>query len=146
MYHGLFYQNTPASFFKTGAFSLPDPNNVDPELIKFGIHSTSHLLLFPQREALAYSRILVDWAQHGICGRGVLLDMVKYYTDKHGKLPYDPFTTHPIPLEDLQAAAKAQGVTFQPADILIIRAGFMVRYYSATQEERDGLSGKPETL
>ena len=92
------------------------------------------------------SRILADWAQHGICGRGVLLDMVKYYTDKHGKLPYDPFTTHPIPLEDLQAAAKAQGVTFQPADILIIRAGFMVRYYSATQEERDGLSGKPETL
>ena len=72
--------------------------------------------------------------------------MVQFYTDKHGKLPYDPFTTHAIPLADLQACAKAQGVSFRQGDILIFRAGFMQRYYGATQEERDGLSGKPETL
>ncbi|TBU41908.1 putative cyclase-domain-containing protein [Dichomitus squalens] len=125
LHHSLFYQNTPALSFKTGAISFPDPNNIDPEVIKLGIH---------------------NWAQHGICGRGVLLDLVKYYTEKHGKLPYDPFTTHAIPLEDLQAAAKAQGVTFQPADILILRVGFMLRYYGATQEERDGLPDKPETF
>ena len=44
------------------------------------------------------------------------------------------------------AAAKAQGVTFQPADILILRVGFIQRYHGATQEERNGLPGKPETL
>ena len=72
--------------------------------------------------------------------------MVKYYTDTQGKLPYDPWTTHPIPLADLLACAKAQGVAFRPADILLIRAGFTVRYYGATVEERDALQGKPETL
>ncbi|KAI0738090.1 hypothetical protein C8Q80DRAFT_1222716 [Daedaleopsis nitida] len=125
LHHGLFYQGTPASFFKNGPNNITDPTNVDPELIKYGIH---------------------NWAQHGICGRGVFLDMVKYYTDKHGKLTYDPITTHAIPLEDMLACAKAQGVTFRPADILILRVGFMQRFYGATQEERDGLSGKPETF
>ena len=72
--------------------------------------------------------------------------MVKFYTDQHGRLPYDPITTHAIPLDDMLACAKAQGVTFRPADILILRVGFMQRFYGATQEERDGLSGKPETL
>ena len=87
-----------------------------------------------------------DWAQHGICSRGVFLDMVKFYTEKHGKLPYDPFTTHPIPLADILACAKEQGTTFRPADILILRVGFMQRYNGALQEERDGLAGKAETL
>ncbi|KAI0713747.1 hypothetical protein C8Q76DRAFT_469184 [Earliella scabrosa] len=125
IYHGLFYQGVPASFFKSGHIEFPDPTNVDPDLIKYGIQ---------------------NWAQHGICGRGVFLDMVKYYTELHGKLPYDPLTTHAIPLEDILACAKKQGVTFQTADILILRVGFMLRYYGATQEERDGLAGKPETF
>lgn len=76
----------------------------------------------------------------------MFLDLVKFYTEKLGKLPYDPFTTHPIPLADILACAKAQGVTFRPADILILRVGFMQRYNGATQEERDGLAGKEETL
>ncbi len=76
----------------------------------------------------------------------MLLDLVKFYTEKYGKLPYDPFTTHPIPLADILACAKAQGTTFRPADILILRVGFMQRYNGATQEERDGLAGKEETL
>ena len=87
-----------------------------------------------------------DWAQHGICGRGVFLDLVKYYTDIHGRLPYDPITTHGIPAADLVACAKAQGVTFRPADILILRVGFMQRFHGATQEERDDLADRQETL
>ena len=89
---------------------------------------------------------MADWAQHGICGRGVLLDLVKYYTDLHGKLPYDPITTHPIPVTDIVKCAEVQGITFRQGDILLLRAGFMQRFYGATQEERDGLSDKPETL
>ena len=76
----------------------------------------------------------------------MLLDMVKYYTDTQGKLPYDPWTTHPIPLADLLACARAEDVAFRPADILLVRAGFMVRFYGAAQEERDALRGRPETL
>ncbi|KAH9890457.1 putative cyclase-domain-containing protein [Cubamyces lactineus] len=124
--HGVFYQNTPATFFQTGKIKISNPTDVDPELIKFGIH---------------------NWAQHGICGRGVLLDMVKYYCDANGgRLPYDPMTTHAIPAADLIACAKQEGITFRTGDILLIRAGFMQRFYSTTQEERDGIADKPETF
>ena len=125
---------------------IQDPNNINPDLIKFGIHSTSFDLSYIVIANEIDYPALTDWAQHGICGRGVLLDMVKFYTDKFGRLPYDPFTTYAVTLEDMLAAAKAQGVTFQPADILILRVGFIQRYHGATQEERDGLPGKPETL
>ncbi|KAI0628853.1 hypothetical protein C8Q77DRAFT_343562 [Trametes polyzona] len=124
--HGLFYQGTPANFFQNGHITIPDPTNVDPELIKFGIH---------------------NWAQHGICGRGVLLDMVKFYSDANdGRLPYDPMSTHAVPAADLIACAKKEGITFRPGDILLLRVGFIQRYYGGTQEERDGLSVNPENF
>lgn len=88
-----------------------------------------------------------DWAEHGISGRGVLLDMVKFYTDGGKKpLPYDPWTSHAIPAADLQACAEKQGVTFRTGDILLMRVGFMQRWWSATRAEREGLSDKTETL
>ncbi|KAI0668301.1 hypothetical protein C8Q78DRAFT_980151 [Trametes maxima] len=124
--HGVFYQGTPASFFKTGEIRIPDPTNVDPELIKFGIH---------------------NWAQHGICGRGVLLDMVKFYSDANGgRLPYDPMSTHAVPAPDLIACAQKEGIAFRQGDILLMRVGFMQRFYGGTQDERDEIADKPETL
>ncbi|KAI0355185.1 hypothetical protein OH77DRAFT_1425248 [Trametes cingulata] len=124
--HGLFYQGTPASFFKNGEIRIEDPTDIDPELIKFGIH---------------------NWAQHGICGRGVLLDMVKFYSEANGgRLPYDPMTTHAVPAADLIACAQKQGVTFRRGDILLIRVGFIQRYYGGTQEERNSIAQKPETF
>ena len=62
-----------------------------------------------------------DWAQHGICGRGVLLDMVRFYEarDAAGKLPYNACNTSAaISAEDLRACAQAQGVEFRLGDIL----------------------------
>ncbi|PCH38510.1 hypothetical protein WOLCODRAFT_130933 [Wolfiporia cocos MD-104 SS10] len=123
--HGVFYQNTPIDFFKYGHLTLENHSQIDPQLIKYGIH---------------------NWAQHGICGRGVLLDIVRYYTASGSPLPYDPWTTHAIPAEVLQDCAAKQGVTFKRGDILLIRFGFMQRYNAATQAERDSLSGKEETL
>ncbi|KAH8762363.1 hypothetical protein BGZ57DRAFT_943859 [Hyaloscypha finlandica] len=66
-------------------------------------------------------------SNHGIVGRGVLLD---YYSwcRQTGK-PYDPFTSHAIQLEDLLAVAKAQNVKFQIGDILLIRSGYTAAYY-----------------
>lgn len=88
----------------------------------------------------------VDWAQHGICGRGVFLDLVHFFTEGGAKpLPYDPWTTHAITLADLEACAKKEGVTFRQGDILILRVGWMRKWYAATQVERESLGGKSET-
>ncbi|KAF8589752.1 hypothetical protein K439DRAFT_1651505 [Ramaria rubella] len=122
----VFYQGVPADSIQKGKIEIDDPLNVDPDLIKLGIH---------------------NWAQHGICGRGVLLDMVKFYTESGTKpLPYDPWTSHAIPASDLKAAAKQEGVEFRQGDILLLRVGFIQRYRQSNAEEKSGLRGKPETF
>ncbi|KAH8117642.1 putative cyclase-domain-containing protein [Phellopilus nigrolimitatus] len=123
--HGVFYQNTPATDIKLGGIKTPDPLNVDPELIKYGIH---------------------NWAQHGICGRGVFLDLVRYFTRNGAALPYDPWTPHSISVADLEACAKDQGVEFKQADILLIRMGFTKRYYESSQAEKDKLATSGESF
>ncbi|KAH9939441.1 hypothetical protein B0H21DRAFT_756933 [Amylocystis lapponica] len=124
--HDVMYQNTPADSFPRGHIVHDDATNIDPETIKLGIH---------------------NWAQHGICGRGVLLDLVRFFTAGGTRpLPYDPFTTHAITLADLRACAAAQGVSFRRGDILILRVGFIQKWYAVPQAERDGLQGKPETF
>lgn len=66
-------------------------------------------------------------SNHGIVGRGVLLD---YYAWKLRKgEPYDPMSSHPIQLEELLAVAKEQNVEFEAGDILIIRSGYTSAYY-----------------
>jgi hypothetical protein len=87
-----------------------------------------------------------DWADHGICGRGILLDLVRYYESTSGALPYDPWTTHGITVAELQSCAKAQKIEFRHADILIIRMGFMKKFNESTREDRVALGEKPETL
>lgn len=61
-------------------------------------------------------------------------------------MPYDPWTSHGITVAEIEACAKAQGVTFQKADILILRVGFTKRYNESSQAEKDIIAGKPETL
>lgn len=72
-------------------------------------------------------------SQHGIAGRGILLD---YYSwiQKQGR-PFDPVAGQPIPLADLKAVAKAQNVEFQQGDILLIRSGYVHRYYELETED-----------
>ncbi|KAH9939439.1 hypothetical protein B0H21DRAFT_38796 [Amylocystis lapponica] len=124
--HMVMYQNIPSVDFQRGEIVIADPKEALPELIKLGIHS---------------------WADHGICGRGVFLDMVHFYTDSGAKpLPYDPWTTHPIPLADLLACAAKEGVIFRRGDILLLRVGFMQRWNATAQAERDALQGKQETF
>ncbi|KAL5528940.1 hypothetical protein ACEPAG_4914 [Sanghuangporus baumii] len=117
--HGVFYQNTPKEAFPLGKIPNADPMNMDQNLIKFGMH---------------------NWAQHGICGRGVFLDLVKFYTqDGRSSLPYDPWTSYSIGVVDLENCAKAEGVQFKQGDILIIRVGFTKRYNESSQGEKDEL-------
>ncbi|EJD06153.1 uncharacterized protein FOMMEDRAFT_153542 [Fomitiporia mediterranea MF3/22] len=119
--HDVFYQNTPKSFFKLGKVPNADPTNIDKDLIKFGIH---------------------NWAQHGICGRAVFLDLVRFFTQDGKPLPYDPWTTHAFSVSDLEACARFEGVKFQQADILLIRGGFTKRYNESSQEEKDEVVDK----
>lgn len=104
------------------------------------------MVLVPIRRPEKLILLCQDWSQHGICGRGVLLDLVSYFKELHGKLPYDPWTTHPILLQDILGCAKKQDVTFRQGDILLLRVGFIQKYYITTQEDRDSLAKKPETL
>ena len=52
----------------------------------------------------------------------------------------DPLTKYAITPEELQECANAQGITFRRGDILLLRVGFIRRYYDSTREERDVLA------
>lgn len=68
-------------------------------------------------------------AEHGIVGRGVLIDMARY----RGKDVLDKGET--FTHEDVLAAAKAQDVEIRPHDILLIRTGFIGSWYRRDPEE-----------
>ncbi|KAI0312333.1 hypothetical protein OF83DRAFT_1067370 [Amylostereum chailletii] len=123
--HGVIYGGISAEGLPAGHFPMPDPLKVDPELIKMGIH---------------------NWASHGICGRGVFLDLVRFFTKGGKPLPYDPWSTHPISVADLEACAREEGVTFRRGDILILRVGFIQKYMTSTAKEKDDLVGRPPML
>ncbi|KEF51833.1 uncharacterized protein A1O9_12170 [Exophiala aquamarina CBS 119918] len=62
-----------------------------------------------------------EWAREGICGRGVLLDYVRYAA-KNG-IQYSTFSNHSIPLATLVEIAAEQKVSFRRGDILLVRIG-----------------------
>ncbi|MFC7787944.1 cyclase family protein [Microbacterium sp. MAHUQ-60] len=71
-------------------------------------------------------------AEHGIAGRGVLLDMPKFFRDRGEEMP----RTAAFTPEVLEAAAEHQRVAFEPGDILLLHTGWAVAYLGMTQEER----------
>ncbi|KAJ7061472.1 putative cyclase-domain-containing protein [Mycena amicta] len=126
--HGVYYNNTPIDSLPSGIHPFPNPHEVQPEDGRIGIQ---------------------NWATHGICGRGVLLDLVSYHTSLSADkktLSYDPWSSHAVTVAHLEAAAQAQGVKFRRGDILILRVGFIKKYYEASQEERDALGTLQETF
>jgi kynurenine formamidase len=74
------------------------------------------------------------WAEHGIVGRGVLLD-VAAFAAVNGQ-PIDPWSDTAIPVEQLDATASWEGVDLRPGDILLIRTGWMSAYLSLDAERR----------
>ncbi|KAL0568666.1 hypothetical protein V5O48_013318 [Marasmius crinis-equi] len=130
MEHGVFYNNIHMDTMVGGVVPLADPKNIDPALARIGIQ---------------------NWADHGICGRGVLIDLVRHYTSSspgnaERPLPYDPWTTHGLTVKEIETVAAQQGVKFRQGDILLLRVGFIKKYQDSTQDQRDILVGKPETL
>jgi len=87
------------------------------------------------------------WAEHGIAGRGVLLDY-RGYAHKKG-IQYDPYDYYPISFEELWHCGKDQGIDIRPAaqggdikigDILFVRSGWVEQYHLKPTEERRALA------
>lgn len=93
------------------------------------------------------------WAEHGIAGRGVLLD---YYSwAQRNGIEVNPYEYSPISYDDLVKVGKDQGVDIRPAaqggdikvgDILFVRMGWVVAYYGKPAEERDALALREHKL
>lgn len=66
------------------------------------------------------------WAEHGIVGRGVLLDVGALLLD--GDADYDPFRSRSITVADLEQCAERQRVAIDQGDVLCVRTGWMTRY------------------
>lgn len=79
------------------------------------------------------------WAERGIVGRGVLVD-VDAYLRAVGR-PIDHSTSVAITHEDLAATLEFQGSTVHPADLLLIRTGWLGWYRATGADERERLGG-----
>jgi kynurenine formamidase len=85
-------------------------------------------------------------AKRGIVGRGVLIDMARH----RGKDSLEPAETFGV--DDLEAAAEAQGVTIEPHDNLLIRTGWLKIFYDKGPEVfykkfvEPGLTFSPELV
>jgi kynurenine formamidase len=75
-----------------------------------------------------------------IVGRGVLIDFYEF-----SKKSYDPSSHRKITADEVKACAKAQNVTFEYGDILIIRTGWSEQYSSFDAAGRK-VAGEKEYL
>jgi len=75
-----------------------------------------------------------NWAQVGIAGRGVLLDVPRFFA-REGR-PYDCEQTIVIDDATLDAMAQAQGVTWHGGDILLLRTGWAENYVAKSTAQR----------
>lgn len=62
-------------------------------------------------------------AEFGLVGRGVLLDMVRYF-EKIGR-DWDPMAQSVISAQELESCLKDQGVILRQGDILLLRMGWV---------------------
>jgi kynurenine formamidase len=68
-------------------------------------------------------------AEKGVVGRGVLLDMARHRNKE--VLDVAETFTH----EDLMACAAAQGTEIRKNDVLVIRTGWIAKFYKVSREE-----------
>lgn len=74
------------------------------------------------------------YADAGIVGRGVLLDVPRFFENEG--LPYSPDSTIAIDAPLLDRIATAQGVDFTGGDLLLLRTGWAENYLAKTAAER----------
>lgn len=81
------------------------------------------------------------WANHGIVGRGVLVDVGRYLDERGERIEYG--TNQAITVDVVDAAAREQGVQFHEGDIALLRFGWIDYYLNelGQQEREDAVRG-----
>ncbi|CAO3588971.1 unnamed protein product [Absidia cylindrospora] len=74
-------------------------------------------------------------ARHGIATRAVLLDFGRW-AQKH-RPDFDPFARSEVTVEELDLVAKAQNVTLQKEDVLLVRFGWIAKYDQLGDKVKD---------
>jgi kynurenine formamidase len=95
----------------------------------------------PDNDITGYggSKLGIDnLARRGIAGRGILVDVARYY-ERQGK-QLDCMTNDVIPLEDLLAVLEAQGTKVWPGDVLLVRVGWTKAYRAMSEEQKSELA------
>lgn len=73
------------------------------------------------------------WAEHGIAGRGVLIDVAGHLAAQGA--PLDPESNEGVRVDVVEAAARRQGVALAEGDILMLRFGFVEHYFHRLDAE-----------
>jgi hypothetical protein len=81
------------------------------------------------------------WAEHGIAGRGLLIDVGDYL--RRNRPGYDPLQAQGISADDVRATLDEQGVQPQVGDIWCLRTGWVEAYRALTPEQRTALAANP---
>jgi hypothetical protein len=78
-----------------------------------------------------------NFAEHGIVGRGVLIDLPKFMANRG--TPIDATVRLEVDGPLLEEIAASENVEFQPGDLLLLRTGWLAWYLSLDQPSRDRL-------
>lgn len=73
------------------------------------------------------------WAEHGIAGRGVLVDVARHLAEL-GR-PLDPVGAEQVPVAVVEEAARRQGVEIGAGDVLMLRFGFLAHCFGELDAE-----------
>jgi Putative cyclase len=73
------------------------------------------------------------WSEHGIAGRGLLIDVAGHLAGRDG---YDPLRPLAITADDVRATLAAQGVHPEPGDIWCLRTGWVGSYRALDEAGR----------
>ena len=81
------------------------------------------------------------WAEHGLAGRGVLLDIAGWFRAQ-GR-PLDPFEPVRITADELASVLSAQQEALTPGDILCLHTGWVDTYKALDQAGRERIAASP---
>jgi kynurenine formamidase len=81
------------------------------------------------------------WAERGIVGRGVLLDLVAHRG--RAARDYDPLGGEAIQAEELIELVAAQEVELRPGDVLCLRTGWIEAYRELDAAGREAMASAP---
>lgn len=83
-------------------------------------------------------RCTIDyWAQRGIAGRGILLDVERVFRER-GQ-PYDPGSPITVTVKDLEDARELARLAVDEGDLLLIHFGYMEWYATRSQSQKAGM-------